>query len=129
MSCCIAFCAETSWRRKGEKMIKGQDISTLMTINDTTSGRITVWTMVVMLILLRIIYLVAYHMLEKYRYRKLVMLKNELEFALSKQKVVFSGEVKKNEPGIHEMQSVPAEDDEDTEAMKLFESLKSKKGW
>lgn len=112
-------------------MIKGQDVSTLMTIDDTTSGRITVWTMVIMLLLLRIIYLAAYQRLEQHRYQKLIKLKYELEFALSQHGVIFSGEVKKNGSKTQGIRSVPAEseNDEDTEAMKLFESLKSKKGW
>lgn len=111
-------------------MIKGQDISALMTINDTTSGRITVWTMVVMLLLLRIIYLAVYLKLEQYRYQKLMKFKNELEFALTNHEVGISGGVKENRPKTQDIQPVPteSENDEETEAMKLFESLKSKKG-
>lgn len=116
-------------------MIKGQDISMLMTINDTTSGRVCVWVMVIMLLILHIIYLVMYLKLEQYRYQKLIDLKNKLEFAISKQEYIESG---KNKTMIdrtkkNEIQPEPArsdeEDAEDTEAMALFESLKSNRGW
>ena len=63
-------------------MIKGQYISTLMTINDTWGGRMGMWMMLIMLLCLRILYLIAYHLLEQYRYRELILLKNQLECAL-----------------------------------------------
>lgn len=114
-------------------MIKGQDISTLMTINDTTSGRLSVWVMVIMLILLYIIYLFVYQKLEQYRYHKLVELRDQLESALIRHELKQDtsqavGMASKNEEVYGKKPMSPALDEEDQEAMELFESLKSKKG-
>lgn len=108
-------------------MIKGQEISTLMTINDTTSGRLSVWIMVIMLLMLRFIYLVAYQKLEEYRYQRLVELQNKIELVLSGG---MENTPESDEPAIHTKKPHPVTPvwDEDAEAMELFESLRSKRG-
>lgn len=106
-------------------MIKGQYISTLMTINDTSGGRMGMWMMIIMLLCLRILYLIAYHLLEQYRYRELILLKNQLECALYQD----AEKEAEHEPEVHSIKPEPAsqndsEDDEDREVMDLFEDLK-----
>lgn len=113
-------------------MIKGQDITTLMTINDTTSGRISVWVMVIMVLLIRIIYLAVLMHYEQYRYMKIITIKNRLEDALAREGTASSGEAEHGtKTQIRAMRVTAAvnDDKEYREAMELFEGLKQKKGW
>ncbi len=112
-------------------MIKGQEISTLFTISDNTPGRLSVWMIAIMLLMIRLVYLAAYSTLEKYRCMRLQTIKKQIEHLLPEKSFLQIAPDGEQDKKICPELPAPVRDEnaEDAEALELFDSLKYKKRW
>lgn len=110
-------------------MIKGQEISELLVICDNTPGRLSVWMIIIMLFMIRLVFLAAYYNLEKYRAARLCLLKKKMESALAgcyREQTSFMQNYETQK--VLDKADRNQQDEEDAEVMELFNSLKGKKG-
>lgn len=100
-------------------MIKGQDIGSMVTIYDTTPGRLTVWIMVIMLFLLYLVYLFLLYKIEQVHIERFIKLKQEFQIALAQE--TKQGVPIRQDPLLQNRESLRKEDQE---AMESFNNLK-----